>query len=322
MARDFLQGGSFAQLTLVSHPSTLTAHDERPARLPDRELDHLPLVDKDDLFPCYLDYLAESGSLDQRTKAFVQGFFCPISLMCVRQPVFAQDGYVYERSYFEAHVQASSPDHPRSPMTNQFMISRYRAYFSPSPWVRGQIQNWVEARLGKDGEKAREQIKSELLAANHHSPTLTATLRIVEQRTAPYAEAAAESRDHNSTDLGTVMQPLEDADDDDQVPLSEPVERDGNDEISGVGDGQGHQELGPSVYPGQPGAEPITAPIGIIRDFVRAAIQDADLYRRPERYDPEPPDAPRGPPRAVTRFSGGGAVVGGVALSRRALFTL
>eukprot|EP00891_Asterochloris_glomerata_P003544 jgi/Astpho2/3544/e_gw1.00057.80.1_t len=64
-------------------------------------------------------------------------YICPITTDLMEQPVFASDGYVYERSAIERWFQG----HSTSPMTNKRLAD---LKLQPCHPLRSAIQSWRE----------------------------------------------------------------------------------------------------------------------------------------------------------------------------------
>lgn len=104
--------------------------------------------------------------VDRKTRAFLQGFQCPLSLECVRDPVMA-GGHLYERSYWKKAVEChrltyGSSAYMRNPMTGERLRNSMHMRV---PWVRQQIQAWVETWLQMDAGAAYQHI-GDLLGAS------------------------------------------------------------------------------------------------------------------------------------------------------------
>lgn len=163
------------------------AHEEEEEEVDEEEVDEwdeLPEDDDDEvtfppipppqivcsgateLYARYVDHLIENRA-DHKTRVYLQGYVCPMSFECVRDPVMA-GGHLYERSWWkkavEKHRQVyGHTKYMRNPVTGEEL--RNTAHMRV-PWVRQQLQKWVLAHLQLDEPSAFVEMRGRLKIPN------------------------------------------------------------------------------------------------------------------------------------------------------------
>ena len=111
-----------------------TVRDSRPVMRRGTSMPCLPLsIDQAVSVTCII----RATEADKSMLLLICRYICPITTDLMEQPVFASDGYVYEKSAIERWFQG----HNTSPMTNKRLTD---LKLQPCHPLRSAIQSWCE----------------------------------------------------------------------------------------------------------------------------------------------------------------------------------